>query len=94
MCFFSTAKNAENTKLQNREPRNSRCAGRQAASDGRILLLPPVGENMTPHPDPLPIRWGEGEDRLAAGSRAASHPNPLSIRWREGEEGWRGGWWY
>ncbi len=22
MCFFSTAKNAENTKLQNREPRN------------------------------------------------------------------------
>ncbi len=32
MCFFSTAKNAENAKFQNREPRNRRCAGRQAAS--------------------------------------------------------------
>src|SRR6266568_611277 len=51
---------------------------------GHILSLPLVGENMAPHPDPLPIRWGEGEDPLAAGSHAASHPSPLSIRWRGG----------
>src|SRR2546422_543296 len=47
-----------------------------------------------PSPCPLLLRWGEGEDPPAAGSRAASHPSPLSIGWREGEEGSRGGWCY
>src|SRR6266699_671838 len=31
------------------------------------MLVPPVGENMAPHPNPLPIRWGEGEDRWQQG---------------------------
>src|SRR6266568_2999044 len=51
-------------------------------------------EKERPLTPALSHRMGEGEDPLAAGSRAASHPNPLSIGWREGEEGLRGGWWY